>query len=270
MSAILFRRTIVAQRGRLLVVWLGLALWGFLLPVVYATFGKDVEQIIQSGLFADAMKVLGRFTGGDVFSLRGSLALGLVHPIALALVAVFAVGFPVASVAGERQRGTLEVLLARPVARRALYLTLLAATVLFVALSVAATLCGMVAGAVLYGVAADLQAADLLAAWANDVLLYGAIGALALAASVTFDRLGPALGLSLGFVIASYAVDILAKLWPDAAWIGTYSIFHYFAPTEVLAGRANPADVAVLVAVLVVAVGYALWVFPRRDLAAPS
>ena len=270
MSGILLRRTIAAQRARLLLVWLGLTLWGFLLPVIYATFGKDVEQIIRSGLFADAMKILGRFTGGDVFSLRGSLALGLVHPIALALIAVFAVGFPATSVAGERQRGTLEVLLARPLARRALYLTLLVATVLFVALSVAAVLCGMVAGAVLYGVAADLRAADLLAAWANDVVLFGAIGALALAASVTFDRLGPALGLALGFVITSYALDIVARLWPDASWIGRYSVFHYFAPTEILAGRADPADVALLGAVFVVAVGYALWVFPRRDLAAPS
>lgn len=270
MSGILLRRTIAAQRGRLFVVCLGLALWGFLLPVIYATFGKDVEAIIKTGVFADVMKILGRFTGGDVFSMRGTLALGLVHPIALALTAVFAVGFPVASIAGERQRGTLEVLLARPVARRTLYLTLLAATLLFVAVSVAAAPLGMAAGAVLYGVAGELRPADLVVAWVNDTLLFAAIGALALAASVSFDRLGPALGLALGFVIASYAIDILAKLWPDAAWIGGYSIFGYFEPTEILAGRLDPVDPAVLGAVFAAAVAYALWAFPRRDLAAPS
>ena len=40
MSWILFRLTWAAQRVRLLLVMLALAVWWFLLPVVYATFGK--------------------------------------------------------------------------------------------------------------------------------------------------------------------------------------------------------------------------------------
>ena len=147
MSGILFRRTWAAQRVRLLVVMLALAAWGFLLPVVYATFGKEVEALAQSGTFANVFDILSRYTGGNVFSIRGTVALGLVHPIALALVAIQVVGFAATAVAGERQRGTLEVLLARPLERRALYATLLAATLLFAALTEAAVLGGIVASA---------------------------------------------------------------------------------------------------------------------------
>ncbi len=270
MSALLFRRTLAAQRGRLAIVILGLAAWGFVLPVVYATFGKDLEKLIRTGAFASMIEILGRFTGGDVFSIRGTVALGLVHPIAIALVAVHAIGLPAIAIAGERQRGTLEVLLARPLGRRRLYGTMLVVTLLFVGLDLAAVLVGIVAGALLYGVAGDLSALDLLLAWLNALALFGAFGAIALAASTAFDRLGPALGIALGALILSYALNFLGTLWPSAEWILPWTLFHYFRPTEILAGTFAPVDLVVLGGVFALAVAFALWLFPRRDLAAPS
>lgn len=270
MSGILLRRVIAAWRLRLVIVCAALALWGFLLPGAYATFGADFKKLVESGLFGELFDTFTAFGGGNVFTLTGSLALGLVHPIALALVAVFAVGYPAAVVAGERQRGTLEVLLARPIARRTLWLTHLVATVGFVAACVAAIEAGMVAGAVAFGVGAELRADGLVLAWANAVALFVAIGSIGLAASVSTDRLGPALGVTLGITIAGYAVEILGTLWPDAAWLRPISLFYYFQPMEVLSGRANPGDFAVLGAVAAGAAAWAWWVFPRRDLAAPS
>ena len=270
MSGVLFRRTWAAQRIRLLVVVAGLAAWGFLLPVVYATFGKEMEALIQNAAFANILDIFSRFSGGDVFSIRGTVALGLVHPIALALVAIQVVGFAAAAVAGERQRGTLEVLLARPLERRALYATLLAATLLFAALTEAAVLGGIVAGALLFGVAGDLRATDIALCWLNAVALFGALGAISLAASVSFDQLGPAMGIALGVTIVGYAAEFLGTLWPTAAWLRVASPFRYFQPTRILAGTFEPRDLLVLGAVFVAAVAWAAWIFPRRDLAAPS
>jgi ABC-2 type transport system permease protein len=266
----LFRRTWAAQRGRLLLVMIALAIWGFLLPVVYATFGNEMGALARSPAFANVFDVMSRFTGGDVFSISGTVALGLVHPIALALVAIPVIGFAAGAVAGERQRGTLEVLLARPLERRVLYVTLLAATLLFAALAEVAVLAGILAGAVLFGVAADLQAADMALCWLNGVALFGALGAIALAASVTFDRAAPAMGIALGVTIVGYAINFLGTLWPNAAWLLPISPFRYFEPTRILAGTFDPLDLLVLGAIFAVAVGWAGWVFPRRDLAAPS
>ena len=50
MSGNLFRRTWAAQRGRLLLVMIALAIWGFLLPVVYATFGNEMGTLARSPL----------------------------------------------------------------------------------------------------------------------------------------------------------------------------------------------------------------------------
>ena len=103
---------------------------------------------MQTGIIPEQFA---RFGGGDIFSLPGSIALGFIHPIAIILTSVFAVGFSTSAVAGERQRGTLEVVLARPISRRTLYLTLLAASFGFVAITIAALLVGSVAGSMFRG-----------------------------------------------------------------------------------------------------------------------
>ena len=105
---------------------------------------------------------------------------------------------------------------------------------------------------------------------AERVLLFGAFAAIGLAASVSFDRLAPALGVTLGFVVLMYLLEVLGSLWPAAEMLQPYSLFHYLKPKAILSGAGAPFDLAVLASVILVAVAWALVVFPRRDLAAPS
>ena len=256
-----------ANRVRLLIVTAALVLWGSLLPIIYDAFGQQFKDLFESGIFPRQMA---QFGGGDIFSLSGSVALGFVHPFAVALSLVFSVGFAGAAIAGERQRGTLEVLLARPMSRRTMYGTALAATALFVSVGAAALSGGALAGTALTGHLDELDAGNLPLLWLNAAMLYGAFGAVALAASASFDRLTPALGLALAFVLVSYFFEALGSLWPDAAFLRDYSLFHYLDAQGDLAGTPDPTGFAILGAVIVGAVAYALVVFPRRDLAAPS
>jgi ABC-2 type transport system permease protein len=183
---------------------------------------------------------------------------------------VFAVGFCAAAVAGERQRGTLEILLSRPLSRRTTYATLASAATLFIGVTLAGYLSGAVLGSALTGRLDELGVANVPLLWLNGFLLYGAFGAIALAMSVSFDRLSPALGISLAVVLISYFLDVLGSLWPDAKGLQPYSLFHYLDPKAILAGLADPKDFAILALVIGIAVAAALVIFPRRDLAAPS
>ena len=65
-------------------------------------------------------------------------------------------------------------------------------------------------------------------------------------------------------------MEFLGAIWPDVGWLRPWSLFHYFQPAEILAGEASPTDTLVLAGITAAAAAYALWVFPRRDLAAPS
>jgi ABC-type transport system involved in multi-copper enzyme maturation permease subunit len=263
----LLRHTWRSQRAKLAIVSLALTVWGFLPPVIYARFGSQFAILLKSGIFPEQFA---RFGGGDVFSLSGSIALSFIHPIAIILTSVFAVGFSASAVAGERQRGTLEVALARPISRRALYLTLFAAAFGFVAVTVAALLAGGVGGSVFAGVIGELSVRHLPLLWLNGVLLFGSFMAVGLAASASFDRLPPALGVTIGFVVVMYFLDVLGSMWPAADMLQPYSLFHYLKPKAILTGAGSALDDALLTAVIVVATAWALVVFPRRDLAAPS
>ena len=267
MNGALLRHTWRLQRTKLMVVSIALMAWGFVLPVIYARFGFQFASLVKSGLLPESFA---RFGGADVFSLAGSIALGFIHPIAIILTSVFAVGFSASAVAAERQRGTLEVVLAKPISRRTLYLSLLAASFGFIAISVAALLAGSIGGATFEGVAHELLFRNLPLLWLNSVLLFGAFAALALAASVSFDRLTPALGVTLGIVIVMYVLEVLGSLWPAAEVLQPYSLFHYLKAKAILTGLVAPFDVGVLSLVILLAMVWALVVFPRRDLAAPA
>ncbi|HEV8516769.1 MAG TPA: ABC transporter permease subunit [Candidatus Limnocylindrales bacterium] len=270
MNHVYFRRILAAQRLRLAIVMLALAAWGSLMPVIWSEFGRQFEQLMDSGLVPDQFRQMTQFGGGDITRLAGMIAIGFIHPIAVILLAVFTVGFTVASVAGERQRGTLEVLLARPISRRTLYGTLFLASLVFVGLAILALLSGTLVGAALWNLLDELQTPNLPALWLNGVLLHLAFASIALGASVTFDRLTPALAVTLAVLLMSYFFQVLGSLWPDADFLQPYSLFHYLQPQKILEGKLDPFHLVLLSTVIVAGVIYALIVFPRRDLAAPT
>jgi ABC-2 type transport system permease protein len=267
MNRALFVHTWRSQRLKILVVFVALTVWGALLPIVYGTFGQTFKDIIASGLIPEELT---QFGGGDIFSLSGSIALGAIHPISLILNSIFAVGFATAAIAGERQRGTLEVLLARPISRRTTYLTLLVANLTFVGVALLATVVGAIVGSAIGGVLNQLAVERLPIVWLNGLLLFGAIAAIGLATSVSFDRLTPALGITVGVVVVMYFLEVLGTFWPDAKGLQPYSLFHYYQPKEVLEGGLSAINLALPALVAAIAIAWALVEFPRRDLAAPS
>jgi ABC-2 type transport system permease protein len=267
MNAALFVQTWRAQGPKIAAVALGLTVWGALMPIIYGSFGKTFQDIVESGFIPEELT---QFGGGDIFSLSGAITVGAIHPISLILNSVFAVGFATAAVAGERQRGTLEVLLARPISRRTTYVTLLLATLSFVGFAVLATIVGALIGSTIAGVIDQLDLSRLPLVWLNGFLLFGSIGAIGLAASVSFDRLTPALGITVGFVVVMYFLEVLGTFWPDAKVLQPYSIFHYYSAKAVLEGTVRAFDFLLLAGIGVVAIAWALFEFPRRDLAAPA
>jgi ABC-2 type transport system permease protein len=263
----LLRRIWRAQRPRLAIVSLALVAWAFLMPVVFATFGRQMAILLEADIIP---KEFLRLLGSDPFSLEGAVALGWIHPIAIGLQVLLPIGLGALAIAGERQRGTLEVLLSRPVSRRAFYLTALVVLAICAVVTVLAAVLGTLAGAAAYGVTEELDVGRLPLLAGNTVLLLVALGSIALAASASFDRVGPPLGIGLAVLLLGYLFDVLGTLWPDAEFLQPWSPFHYLQPLDILGGRGDERDLLVLAGIIVAATAYGLWRFPRRDLAAPT
>ncbi len=267
MNLRLYLQTLRWNRVRLLAVVVASIGWGMLIPIVYVAFGEAFKNLANSGAFP---RELLNFGSGSLFTLPGALTLGLQHPLVIAFVGIFAIGSTVAAVAGEREGGTLEILLARPISRRTLYLTIAAACVTLVGIVMLALLGGQLIGVSIQGLTNQLNLGLMPLVFLNGLMLWSAFAAFGLAASVSFDRHAPAIGLSIGYLLFNYFLEILGSLWRDVAWSQQYSLFHHFNPGKILTGQTDWLDFAILAGAIAIPVAYALVVFPRRDLAAPS
>ena len=253
--------------SRTAVIGLAVVAWGWLMPFLYGQFSELIREMVTSNPVFEQMSSFG---SGNLFTLGGTLTLGVQHPLIIAMFAVFAVGTAATAIAGERQRGTLEVLLARPIPRRTVYLTLFAAVAGILALLLLLLLAGMYAGSASQGLLDELRVGELPVVWMNGFLLWLAFASFSLAASASFDRAGPAIGLSVGYLLLNYFLEILGSLWTDAAWSQEYSLFHHFQVAEILDGAVDPFDFVILAVAVAVPLAWGLVVFPRRDVAAPA
>jgi beta-exotoxin I transport system permease protein len=263
----LYLQTLRWNRVRLAAVVVASIGWGMLIPVIYVNFADAFKQLANSGAFP---KELLNFGSGSLFTLPGALTLGLEHPLAIAFVGIFAIGSSAGAVAGEREGGTLEVVLSRPISRRRLYVTVAAACATLIGIVLLALLAGQLIGVAIQGVGDELDLAQMPLVFLNGLMLWGAFAAFGLAASVTFDRHAPALGLTMAYLLVNYFLEILGSLWRDVDWSQKYSLFHHFNPGKILTGKSDPIDFLILAVAIVIPVVYALIVFPRRDLAAPA
>ena len=267
MNGRILRQTLRWQRVRLAVVLLAGFGWGMLIPVIYGAFSDVMRDLANSGAIPSELL---NFGSGSLFTLPGAVTLGLQHPLAIAMIGIFAIGASATAVAGERARGTLEVLLARPVSRLVLYVSILVALLIAVLLVLAAILGGMLAGSILQGVSDQVDLGLMPMVVLNGFLMWAAFTTFGMAASVSFDRPGPAIGLALGYLIVNYFLEILGSLWTDVAWSQDYSLFHHFDPGAILTGDAAGIDLVIVTVATLVPIIYAVIVFPRRDLAAPA
>jgi ABC-type transport system involved in multi-copper enzyme maturation permease subunit len=267
MSGRLARQTIRWLRVRLVTVVIAGIGWGILMPVIYSQFSGLIRDMANSGAFPEELMNIG---SGSLFTLPGTVTLGLQHPLAISMLAIFAVGAAADAVAGERVRGTLEVLLARPISRLTLYWSLLVVLLVAAIIVLAAILAGMLVGAAIVGISDEIEAARMPLVMLNGFGLWAAFTTFSLAMSVTFDRPGPAIGLSLAWLLIHYFLEILGSLWTDAAWTQDYSLLHHFNAGEILTGALDPIDLVIVFGAALVPIAYAIYVFPQRDLAAPS
>lgn len=263
----LLRQTLRWQRTRLLIVLLAALAWGVLIPVIYTAFSDAIGEIASSGAIPEQFLNIG---SGSLFTLPGAITLGMQHPLAIAMLGIFAVGASSTAIAGERARGTLEVVLSRPISRIGLYVSILVALLVVVLLVLLALLGAMVGTSSALGIGDELDLGGLPLVVLNGFALWAGFTTFGLAASVSFDRPGPAIGITLAWLVLHYFLEILGSLWTDVAWTQEYSLLHRFDPGAILTGETVALDLVIVLAAAVIPIAYALIVFPRRDLAAPA
>jgi ABC-2 type transport system permease protein len=159
----------------------------------------------------------GLFVGGeiDITSGPGYLNSQVFAMAAPLILLIFAIGAGAGAVAGEEERGTLDLLLAHPLRRSDFVLQRFFATAVLVMILSAVLFVTVVVASALVGL--DIGVADLLAACGSNALLALLFGGLALTSGAVFPGRGRAIGVATALAVAAWMLDGLGRAidWLD-------------------------------------------------------
>jgi ABC-2 type transport system permease protein len=261
-----------------------------LLPeITRVMFLGDLEKI----LFQGPGKLMQTLMGGESIRINSTLdmlSIGYVHPLMQIIFCIWAVGRASGAIAGEIDRGTMELLLAQPIARWRVVFAHFLADVITIPLLCLALWAGNWLGTGLVGML-QLGAARGMLVQVVDPCVFGPalwnVGALIFAVSGYTMALSAAgrfrnrvLGFAVLVTLVQFLVNVVGQLWDVVEPLRPLTVFYYYQPQQIIlsdrwtVGLGSPALLhvnAVLVLFAVGAVGYAiaLWTFCRRDLPAP-
>jgi ABC-2 type transport system permease protein len=250
-------------------LWWALGLAGLvaLLVAVYPTVrdNPDLTKLVEQ--YPEALKSLLSFGGGvDYTSGAGYLGSELFSFMAPLLFLVAAIGAGARAIAGEEEKGTLDLLLANPVSRRRVLLEKLAALVIEVlALGVVLWVALLIGS---HAATMKVSGAHLAAGAAAAVLLGVAFGTVAILVGAATGKRGLAAGLSAALAVAAYVVNSLAPLVSALEPLQKVSPVYHYAASDPLRNGLEAVHVGVLVGIALVAAVLAVLAFDRRDISA--
>ena len=263
-----FLKTLRDRRRGFLYWALGLIALVAVHAAVYPTMRGNPDFKKLSDSYPEAVKSFFGFGGQfDITSGAGFLGIEAFSMLVPLILIFCTVGAGAGAIAGEEERGTLDLLLSLPLSRSRCLLEKLAALVvetlalglvLWLTLVIAVPLAKMHVGV------GELLAASLLAT----ALALG-FGLIALAVGAASGKRGLAIGVSAALAVATYIVNSLASLVGWLEYLQWASPFFYYARSDPLRHGLEGSDLLVLIAIALVAACLAPIAFARRDLSAP-
>ncbi len=217
----------------------------FLKRMIEAMFHVDLDGAISTNVF---------------------IAIGLAHPMLLTLTFGCVVASCTRVITGEVERGTADLLLALPIARWRIYVSV---TCAWMVTSLALCLATWFGIAIAGWVGNSPEPKDL---WrfgvvvANLYLLLLAIGAITMCVSSFFARRPVAVGACVGLLVFSYLLGFLEPFFPPVRYVHYLSFINYYQPAELI--RAGVMPLGRTLGLLGIFLAFwltGLWRFQTRD-----
>jgi len=186
----------------------------------------------------------------------------LMYPL---LMLIFSIGFGSGAIAGEEERGTLDLLLSNPLKRWHLVLDKFIAMLICTLLLTFVFWAALAAGGAIIDMGLNL--ARLAAVCFSGFLLAITFGSIALAVGCARGKHGLSIGVGGALGVYAYMLNALAPL---IAWLKPFQVaspFYYYIDANPLKNGLDPVHAAILIGLTVIFLGIAIITFERRDLA---
>jgi ABC-2 type transport system permease protein len=245
---------------------------------VYVWLISMIDLPVLYEFMLRGLKDLERLSGVpfvDVATPEGRIALAFVDPLVHLGVTVWAIARGSDAVAGELERGTMEMLLAQPVSRISVYVSKAVVTLVGLVLICVALWCGMAVGVLLIVEETDRVWPALYIAPTFNVFGLGVAMAGITAFVSSWDRYRwRTIGIMGAFYAIAVVLKVIGRMAPGWEPVGWFSVFWPFEPQRMVAASEDAWRLVVdynapLVAIGLVAYVAGAIIFCRRDLPAP-
>lgn len=268
MNSILYLKYILkSHRGFLIFSAIFIALVQFMLIEIFT--GMDTKPFITSvfELMPEKFRIL---IGEQFFShltVDGAAAFGFNHPMILAIFAIVVISITTKHIAGEIEKGTMELMLSLPIKRTYFVFRLWFISALITLFLIAFALFGAYLGVSIFGEFTYDFMFKISKIGISLWFLIILIMSFSLMIS-TFEReASKAVGKSSIVIIIFYFLDFLSTAWEPLAFTKTFNIFTYYQPQKLMFGNRHLIDnLPVLCILIILCLGISVWQFNRRDI----
>jgi len=259
----------LSKRHGIFLATIGLLLFGFQILICAIVGNTNIEGALQE-LSGSMPPFIKNFLTEELalgIGSRGLIVFAWNHPVVHALLAAVMLTLASRAIAGEIEDGTLELILTQPLARP-IYLATQITFTFFVLLGlISAMLIGVKLGLSIYGLQRVLSWPAFLPVALNLFSLEMAVYGVALLLSSLWREAGRVVTITLLFVLISYLLQAVARLWPAIQFLQHYTIFEYYSPQRMVLNESiSWGNSAVLLAVSLLTSAAGWWRFMRRDI----
>ena len=261
--------------------------------------GRNISGVeIEQTLFKGPGKITKTIMGGEdisLFRVGDMVTVALVHPLTLIILCVWAIGRAAGAIAGEIDRGTMELLVAQPIARFRVVLAHLCVDLMAIVILCLSIWAGNALGIKLVDLreappakgmqGTPIDAAEFGPALWNTAALIFAVSGVTTWLSARGRLRGRVLGVAVLLMLLQFLVNVVGQMWEAVAFLRPFTLFYYYQPQQIILANRWTVDLekvwpswqpfhtanVLVVLVTVGTVGYALAfrAFRRRDLPAP-
>ena len=270
----IWKKTWGDQRGLVLAM---AALWSAF-PWIYLWLSAQIpinafHDVLLRAIPEDWQKLSG-VPFAEVATYAGRVALAFVDPVVVLAATVWGITRGSDAVSGQVERGTMEMLLAQPVTRRAVFFTQAVATT-----AGAAVLCSVLLAAVWTAVsfgpwAGKVEPERFVPAVLNVFGLMVCMAGITAAVSAADSYRWRTIGILCGFYVFSILAKLIGRMSGIFSWVGYLSVFNAYEPQRLVGGAADAWRLLAVYDGVLLGVGVLGFViggiiFSRRDLPAP-
>jgi ABC-2 type transport system permease protein len=246
-------------------------------------YGVSLDDI-RSKVFEGPGQIVQALMGGEGIRINRALdmvSIAYVHPLTQTILCVWAIGRAAGAIAGEIEKGTMELLLAQPIRRGQVIAAHFLVDLITIPVLCLSMWAGTWIGVALVGFLDHADANLQVDPWRIGpclpmvALLVFAMSGLTMWISSMGRFRWRVLGVAVLLALVMFLVNVIGQIWSPAEYLRPATIFYYYAPQPIILQTNWYQQGAVWLRIAVLAVvgsaGYllALWTFCRRDLPAP-